>query len=76
MSEDIRVDGKLDSEDWEELKEYIDENKEVRRHSKQFYLERIKDMALTLKKKREEEEKETHQSYQKLRDQIKEDMGL
>lgn len=76
MTDEIRVDGKLDKEDWEELKEYIDENKESRKHSKQFYLEKIKEMALTLKETREEEERKTHDSYKELREQIKKDMGV
>jgi len=74
--EKIRIDGKLDQEDWKELTEYIDENKESRKHSKQFYLEKIKELALTLKRSREQEEKETHENYQELRDQIKQDMGI
>jgi hypothetical protein len=77
MSEEhIRVDGKLDKEDWEELTEYIDENKDSRKHSKQFYLEKIKELALSLKRKREEEERETHESYKELRENIKEDLDI
>jgi len=76
MTDKIRVDGKLDQEDWEELVEYIDENKESRKHSKQFYLEKIKELALTLKRKREEEERETKQSYKQLRNEIKEDLDI
>ena len=76
MEDKIRVDGKLDKQDWKELKEYIDENKESRKHSKQFYLEKIKEMALTLKETREEEERKTHESYKELREQIKKDMNV
>lgn len=76
MEDKIRVDGKLDKQDWKELKEYIDENKESRKHSKQFYLEKIKEMALSLKQNREEEERKTHESYKELREQIKKDMNV
>lgn len=74
--EKTRIDGKLASEKYEELKEYIDENKESRRHSKQFYLEKIAELALSLKRQREEQERETHQEYKELREDIKEDLGI
>jgi len=74
--EKVRVDGKLDKQDWKELTEYIDENKESRKHSKQFYLEKLKEMALTLKRKREEEERKTHENYKELRENIKQDLEI
>ena len=74
--EKTRIDGKLSSEKYEELKEYIDENKESRRHSKQFYLEKITELALSLKRQREEQERETHQEYKELRKDIKDDLGI
>ena len=73
---ETRVDGRVNKEKWDELQDYIDENKESRKHSKQFYLEKVTDMALTLKRKREKEERETHQSYKDLRKQIKQDMNV
>lgn len=74
--EKTRIDGKLSSEKYEELKEYIDENKDTRRHSKQFYLEKIAELALSLKRQREEQERETHQEYKELRKDIKDDLGI
>ena len=76
MTDEIRVDGKVEKEKWKELQEYIDENKESRRHSKQFYLEKITEMALTLKREREEKERDAYQNYQELREQIKKDMDV
>ena len=73
---ETRVDGRVDKEKWDELQDYIDENKNSRKHSKQFYLEKITEMALSLKRNREKEERETHQSYKDLRKQIKEDMNV
>ena len=74
--EKTRIDGKLSSEKYEELKEYIDENKDTRRHSKQFYLEKITELALSLKRQREEQERQTHQEYKELRKDVKDDLGI
>jgi hypothetical protein len=36
MEDQVRVDAKIDQKHWKELTEFIDENKESRKHSKQF----------------------------------------
>jgi len=76
MTEETRVDGKIDQHKWEELKEYIDQNKETDRHSKQFYLEKITSIALKHKREREEQEAEAYSSYKELRQKIKADMNV
>ena len=74
--EKTRVDGKLDSEKWEELTEYIDDKKNTRKHSKQFYLERILDMALTIKRHRETQQHEHEEKYHELQKDMRQDMGI
>lgn len=76
MTEKVRVDGKIKRENWKELTEYIDENKESRKHSKQFYLEKIVNLALKQKRDRQKHEEEIHEDYQKLRKEIKQDLGI
>lgn len=74
--DEIRVDARIDPDHWNTLTEYIDENKESGKESKQFYVERIVSMALSLKQMREQQEKETHESYKDLRREIKNDLDL
>ena len=76
MEDKIRVDAKIDQEDWKELTEFIDENKETRKHSKQFYLEKIVNLALERKRSRQKHEQKIHQNYQELREDIKQDLGI
>lgn len=74
--EKIRVDAKLDSEKWQEIKDYIDNRKETRKHSKQFYLERILEMGLTLKRHRESQEEKHTERYKEIQKKSKHDMGI
>jgi hypothetical protein len=76
MADQTRVDGKIETEKWEELKEYIDQNKETDRHSKQFYIEKITSLALKHKREREEQEAEAYSNYKELRQKIKADMDI
>ncbi|MBY6294307.1 hypothetical protein GLU60_02875 [Nanohaloarchaea archaeon H01] len=76
MEDQVRVDAKIDQEHWKELTEFIDENKESRKHSKQFYLEKIVNLALERKRTRQKHEQEIYQNYKKLRQSIKEDLDV
>jgi uncharacterized HAD superfamily protein len=76
MENKVRVDAKIHQEHWKELTEFIDENKESRKHSKQFYLEKIVNLALERKRSRQKHEQKIHQDYKKLRQSIKEDLDV
>jgi hypothetical protein len=42
-------------EEWEEMKEFIDEHKETRKRSKKFYAQKVFELALLRKREFEEE---------------------
>jgi hypothetical protein len=57
MAEDDKVhfDAEVPEEEWEELKEFIDEHKSTRHRSKRFYARKIFELALLRKREFEEE---------------------
>jgi len=76
VNDEIRVDARLDKESWDELTEYIDQHKDTRKHSKQFYLEKILEMALSNKENRTKEVRKAEESYKNLKDRIENEMGI
>lgn len=68
----VRVDGEISQEIWEELTEYIDENKNCRRSSKKFYLKQISKLALAFKEDIEFEKEKYRKKYQERDKRLKE----
>jgi len=54
-SEYVNVQTEVPEEEFEELKEFIDEHKDTRKRSKKFYAQKIFDLALLRKREFEEE---------------------
>jgi len=51
----VRFDAEVPEEEWEELKEFIDEHKSTRHRSKRFYARKIFELAVLRKREFEEE---------------------